>query len=106
MSSHVEYLGFKAHKSTREYALRVRSLGEDVRDYTLVIDNNAFLTNRVRYQDAPEICFLKLQRELDSCANGREPARTLKVTDADLEEYRVAHSPKAKLYGLAPRTTH
>ena len=105
MSSHVEYLGFKAQKSTREYALRVRKVGAEVRDFTLVIENAAFLTNRVRYQDAPEICFLKLQRELGACPEGREPSRTLKVTDADLEEYRVAHSPKPKLHGL-PRVAH
>jgi len=105
MTPHVEYLGFKAHKSTREYALRVRKVGADARDFTLVIDNAAFLANRVRYQDAPEICFLKLQRELGACAEGREPSRTLKVTDADLEEYRVAHSPKPKLHGL-PRVAH
>lgn len=100
MSAHVEYLGFKAHKSTREYALRVREVGAEVRDFTLVIENDAFLENRVRYQDAPEICFLKLQTVLGACPEGREPSRTVKVTNADLEEYRVAHSPKPKLAGL------
>ncbi len=100
MGAHVEYLGFKAQKSTREYALRVREVGAEARDFKLVIENNAFLENRVRYQDAPEICFLKLQRELVACAEGKEPSRTLKVTDADLEEYRVAHSPRPKLAGL------
>jgi hypothetical protein len=105
MAAHVEYLGFKAHKSTREYALRVCEVGVEVRNFTLVIENDAFLKNRVRYQDAPEICFLKLQRALVACADGGEPARTLKVTEADLEEYRVAHSPKPKLHGL-PRATH
>jgi hypothetical protein len=106
MTAHLEYLGFKAQKSTREYALRVRKVGAEVRDFTLVIDNNAFLSNRVRYQDAPEICFLRLQRELDACPEGKEPARTLKITEAELEEYRVAHSPKPKLHGLLPPPTH
>jgi hypothetical protein len=96
MAAHVEYLGFKAQETTREYLLRVREVGEAIRDFTLVIANNAFLKNRVRYQDAPEICFLKLQRELEGCAEGREPSRTLQVTDKDLDEYRVAHSPKPK----------
>ncbi len=99
MPAHLEYMGFKAQKSTREYALRVREVGEEVRDFTIVIDNAAFLTNRVRYQDAPEICFLRLQRELNA---GKEPSRTLKITDAELEEYRVAHSPKPKLLRAPP----
>jgi hypothetical protein len=97
MSAHVVYMGFKAEASTREYALRIRNPGDDDRDYVLVIANEAFLTNRVRYQDAPEICFLKLQRELSLCLEGTHPARRLRVTDADLEEYRVAHSPKPRL---------
>jgi hypothetical protein len=102
MTAHVEYLGFKAHKATREYALRVRTAGSDDRDFTLVIENEAFIANRVRYQDAPEICFLKLRRELEACAEGDVPARKMKVTDADLEEYRVAHSPKPRLHALKP----
>jgi hypothetical protein len=104
MTNHLEYLGFKAQKSTREYALRVRLAGDDTRDFTLVIDNDAFLSNRVRYQDAPEICFLKLQRELDACSEGAQPARKLKVSNAELEEYRVAHSPKPRLHRLIRST--
>jgi hypothetical protein len=91
---HVEYLGFKANGTGREYTLRVRQGANDPRDVTLVISNEAFLAHRVRYQDAPDICFLKLQRELASCADGfRESLMT--VSDADLEEYRTAHAPKA-----------
>ncbi|MGH9322742.1 MAG: hypothetical protein ACRD3V_23010 [Vicinamibacteria bacterium] len=103
MSAHVEYLGFKSVDGTREYALRVRVPGNQDRDFTLVIANEAFLANRVRYQDAPEICFLKLQRELLACPEGTHPARKLKVTDAELEEYRVAHSPKQRMPRLKPR---
>lgn len=100
MSAHLEYRGFKAQKATREYAVRVRNAGTDDRDFTLIIANEAFLAHRVRYQDAPEICFLKLQRELTACEEGGEPSRRMKVTDADLEEYRVAHSPKPRLHAL------
>lgn len=97
MAPHLEYLGFKAQKTTREYSLRVRRVGVDVREFTLVIDNAAFVAKHVRYQDAPEICFLRLQRELEACPEGKELSRTLKITDAELEAYRIAHSPKPKL---------
>jgi hypothetical protein len=102
MSARLEYLGFKAREGTREYALRVRVAGIDDRDFTLVIANEAFLTHRVRYQDAPEICYLKLQRALTACAEGAEPTRRLKVTEADLQEYRDAQSPKPRLHALKP----
>lgn len=91
--AHVEYVGFTSKGPKREYTLRVRSTGGDPHDFTLAISNEAFLARRVRYQDAPEICFLKLQRELAAAASDL-PASYLSVSDAELEEYRVAHGPK------------
>src|SRR5262249_32306392 len=89
----VEYVGFTTRGAAREYTLRVRqAAGEDPLQFTLVIPTAAFTSHRVRYQDGPEICFLKLQRELVACADGVPGAR-LTVTDAELEEYRTAHAP-------------
>ncbi len=92
---HVEYVGFTVGDTSREYALRVRQPDGESHAFTLSISNKAFLANRVRYQDAPAICFSKLQRELVACGENL-PALYMEVTDADLEEYRVAHTPKTK----------
>lgn len=91
--AHVEYVGFRASGAMREYTLRVRQAADDSLQFTLVIPNEAFLSHRVRYQDAPEICFLKLQREILACSEGLPDAR-LTVTDGELEDYRAAHAPK------------
>jgi hypothetical protein len=91
--AHVEYVGFTSRGAAREYTLRVRPPAGEPHDFTLAIPNEAFPARRVRYQDAPEICFLKLQRELAACAEGL-PSLRLDVSDADLEAYRLAHSPK------------
>jgi hypothetical protein len=91
MLPQIEYVGFKPKGSGREYTLRVRPSAGDPQDFTVVIPNEAFLARRVRYQDAPEICFLKLQRELAACAEGF-PTPQLTVGDADFEEYRLAHT--------------
>jgi hypothetical protein len=88
----VAYVGFTPKPAVREYTLRVRFEGETY-DFTLAIANEAFIRHRARYQDAPEICFLKLQREL-AASPSLPPASYLNVTDADLEEYRAAHTPK------------
>jgi hypothetical protein len=88
----VEYVGFTQGEAAREYTLRVKLQGEAYR-FTLAIANDAFTRRRARYQDAPDICFLKLQRELAACQS-QLPAAYLNVTDAELEEYRVAHTPK------------
>jgi hypothetical protein len=91
-AAHVEYVGFTSRDSAREYTLRVKQAAGDSQDFKLLIPNEAFLSHRVRYQDGPEICFLKLQREL-MASPGELPA-SLSVTDADLEEYRAAHNAK------------
>lgn len=91
-AAHVEYVGFTQHEKAREYTLRVRAATGDPRDFVLAIANEAFLARRVRYQDAPDLCFLKLQRELAAC-EGAFPDAYLKISDAELEAYRVAHTP-------------
>ena len=94
MTAHLEYRGFRANGATREYTLRVRlGVGEPT-EFTVAIPLAAFLDQRVRYQDGPEVCFLKLQRALVE-AGEEMPARHLDVTDAEMAEYRVAHAPRA-----------
>jgi hypothetical protein len=93
VSAHVEYVGFTTRGAAREYTLRVRPAAGEPHNFTLAIQNEAFLARRVRYQDGPDVCFLKLQRELAACADGF-PASRLSVSDAELEEYRSAHTPK------------
>ena len=95
MTARVQYVGFAVRGSAREYALRVWQGDAGPYDFTLAIPNQAFLSRRVRYQDGPEVCFLKLQRELVACTIALPPSH-LGVTDSDLEEYRIAHTPKPK----------
>lgn len=90
---HVEYVGFSSNGPIREYRLLLRRVDDDSLTFTVVIPNEAFLAHRVRYQDGPEICFLKLQRDLLACTEGL-PGERLTVTDAELEDYRAAHAPK------------
>ena len=89
-----EYVGFTATETARVYRLRVSRPGGGFRSFALSIANRAFLKNRVRYQDAPAICFLKLENELE--AHGDEKtASSMKVTDAELAEYRDSHEGRA-----------
>jgi hypothetical protein len=92
-SAQVEYVGFVTQGAWREYTLRARPAAGDWRNFTLAIASAAFIANRVRYQDAPDICFLKLQREL-LAHPGEYPEAHLNISDAELEDYRVSHAPK------------
>jgi len=93
VSTSVEYQSFTAGETTREYRLRVRR-GAEFHAFTVAIPNEAFVSGRVRYQDAPEICYLKILREMAACGEDSLPDRALVLTDQELDEYRVAHAPK------------
>ena len=94
MRLHVEYVGFSTDDVARRYTLRVRLATDEIHEFVLVIPNEAFLSHRLRYQDAPEICYLRLQRDLAACGECLPPDQQ-SVTDAELEEYRLAHVLKA-----------
>ena len=92
-STQVEYVGFTTRGANRVYTLRFRRGAEEPKDVTVAIATAAFLARRVRYQDGPEICFLKLQKELLGAEEGRA-FKELTVDDADLEDYKTAHTAK------------
>ena len=90
---HVEYVGFTTRGPHRVYTLRIRRVAEEPEDFAVLIESAAFLAKRVRYQDGPEVSFLKLQKEMLALPGGT-PQRQLSVNDADLAEYKAAHTPK------------
>ena len=86
----VSYVGFKNRATSREYTLRVTQVDGTSNDFLFAVSNDAFLTHHVRYQDAAEICFLKLQRAILASEPGL-PATRQDVTEQDFEAYRLAH---------------
>ncbi len=89
----VQFVGFESKARVREYTFTVREPSTEPRDFTVTIANEAFTGRRVRYQDAPDVCSLKLRRELASYAN-HPPDSHFAITDAELEDYRSTHSPR------------
>jgi hypothetical protein len=94
----VEYVGFRTSADRREYVLRSH-LGPEVREYTVGISLAAFAAGRVRLQDGPEICYLKLLRELDSATAAPSREVDFTVTDAELADYVTAHTTPARSRG-------
>ena len=86
----VSYVGFKNLATSRQYTLRVTQVDGTSSDFLFAVSNDAFLTHHVRYQDAAEICFLKLQRAVLASEPGL-PAAHQDVTEQDFEAYRQAH---------------
>ena len=99
----VQYLGFKVKEIFREYSFLVRKTPSEPREFTSTISNEAFDTHRVRYQDGPDICSLKLHRELAGSQN--HPASThYPISETELDAYRESHFSKAKK-SLYPKKT-
>jgi hypothetical protein len=100
----VQFVRFEAKALVREYTFTVREATSEPREFTLTIANEAFVSHRARYQDAPDICSLKLRREL--ATDAVQPSKThFRVSDAELDAYRTAHNHKP-LRKLFPRKAH
>jgi hypothetical protein len=98
----VQYVGFKAKALVREYSFVVRRALNQTSEFTLTIGNEAFGARRVRFQDAPEICSLRLHREL--AVFGNQPPQThYSISETDLEEYLSSHAPKTWGYPYKPK---
>ena len=91
----LQYVGFESRGEVREYAFTLRGTDGASTEYFVTIANDAFVAHRLRYQDAPDICSLRLHREFATRAD-HPPSTRFSVTDAELAEYKAAHAPKAK----------
>ena len=106
MSSEVimEFMGFQSDSEGREYTFVVREGSTARRQFTISIAQQAFTENRVRFQDAAEVCALKLRRELTASENQPGVSHFL-VTDEELEDYRKSHDrPKSRIFDRKPTT--
>jgi hypothetical protein len=89
----IQFLGYEVHPLDREYRFSVRESNTDAREFIVKIANAAFDSHRSRFQDAPDICSLRLRRELGAHEN--HPVEScFQITDEELEEYRARHFPK------------
>lgn len=90
----VQFLGYQVKPLEREYTFAVREVSTEPREFTLTIPNAAFNERLLRIQDAPDVCSRKLHRELQANAN-HPPETHYAITNAELEDYRVARAPRA-----------
>jgi hypothetical protein len=98
----LQYVGFENKGAVREYAFTLRGNHGTSSEYFVSIANEAFVAHRARYQDAPDICSLRLHREF-AARTDHPPATRFLVTDAELADYKDAHTPKSNPSTSAPR---
>ena len=91
----MQFVGFQSKSIAREYTFMVREASSEIREFTITITQEAFNARRVSFQDAPDVCSLKLRRELAACEN--HPSESLfQITDAELEDYRSSHAARKR----------
>jgi hypothetical protein len=93
MSISAQYVGFTCTLSTREYSFVVRELTETI-EITFAIPNGAFTSRRLSFQNAPDLCWLKLHREMAVSADNPLKAH-YRISDGELDDYHNSHQPKS-----------
>ena len=89
----VQFVGYEVQTLVRAYRFSVREAKSEPREFIVSIENAAFDGRRARFQDAPDICSLRLHKELSADAN--HAANThFQITEQELDDYRGRHSPK------------
>ena len=89
------YRRFENKGAVREHAFTLRGPAGKSSEYFVTIANAAFVAHRVRYQDAPDICSLRLHREF-AARSDHLPSARFSITDAELADYMAVHAPKTK----------
>ncbi len=93
MTVNVQYVGFKSKAIVREYSFLLRESSIEPQEITFTILNEAFPSHGLRYQDAPDLCSLKLHREMANSVD--DPLKThYRISGTELDNYRDSHSPK------------
>jgi hypothetical protein len=94
MTPNIQYVAFKSKAIVREYSFLLRESSIEPQEITLTILNEAFRSHGLSYQDAPDLCSLKLHREMANSADN--PLKThYRISGPELDAYRYSHFPKA-----------
>ena len=80
-------VGFQSKGAIREYDFTLRGTDCASSEYFVTIANDAFVAHRVRYQDAPDLCSLRLHWEFATRTDHPRSTR-FSVTDAELADYK------------------
>jgi len=93
MPMSIQYAGFQVAPHGRDYSYYVFNPPSASRHFICTISHQAFAERRILYQDAADLCYQKLQREL-LAETGEQPLlpRCI-ISDQELDTYRSTHRP-------------
>ena len=89
----VQYVESRTTTRGREYTLRALGAAEP-RMFTLLIPGEAFSSHTIRFQDGPDLCFRRLQRELTADPD-LLPDDGMVLTAEEIGDYRAGREQPA-----------
>jgi hypothetical protein len=89
----LQYGGFENKETMRQYTFILRGSSGESSEYFVTIPNAAFVAHDVRYQDAPEICSLRVHREFADRTD-HPPSTSFAISAEELADYKEAHTSK------------
>lgn len=89
----VRFVDFRTTARGREYTLSASGAAE-MRLFVLLIPEEAFVSRAVRYQDGPDLCFRRLQRELTADPD-LPPGSGMVLTADEISDYRAGSEQPA-----------
>lgn len=92
----IQYIGFQLKPRGRDYNYRVVDTKHETREFTLTISNQAFVDRQVPYQDAADLCYQKLRRELAAETPECPLQRHFTISNQELDAYREKCRPVRK----------
>lgn len=92
----LRYLGVIPQAGYREYGFHVLGEKEDVRQVVLTIDNQLFRQCQLMYQEAPDLCYQKLLKDLSNETTESPICSRMAVSTADIASYRDTHPTSKK----------
>ena len=87
----LKYLGVLPQDGHREYGFHIADKEKHVRQVILTIDNVFFLKNQLKFQEAPDLCYQKLLRDLSNETSDKPIRSRMAITPSDIESYRDSH---------------
>jgi hypothetical protein len=71
-----------------------RAISTETIEITFAIPNRVFTSRRLSFQNAPDLCSLKLHREMAGSVDNPLKAH-YRISDSELDDYHNSHLPKS-----------
>jgi hypothetical protein len=91
---YIQYIGFNVAASSRIYNFDVIDRAEEAREFTVTVQSEAFRSAHLKFQDGPDLCFERLEQELERETRELRAAAHLSIGKRDIEDYFEGHDPR------------